>query len=325
MVHRPALIGLLACALWLSASALACAGQAPLHPKAVVLNEAGVAALAAGDLTTAEARFALALEFHPRFVDALVNLALVELEQGNFALAKRTLDEAVAINRHIAQPHHGLGLLAERESRWPDAATHYRAALEVDPSFSPARANLARLYFEAGMLDDAREQYLRLIQVAPVDPVGYAGLAECLSRLGRDQEASRVLREAELTLGDAPELRIYHARQAMRDGEPATARALLEPLRNARGPIAREAWAWTGVAFLMEHRIELAVRSAEHALSFDRNHALATYVLAMALAERGDPAAERWLERAKRLAPDSSVLSEAMVRVAATAALRGEN
>ena len=56
-----------------------CAASAPLPPKAVDLNREGAAALAAGDLEVAEARLALALEFHPRFTEAWVNLGLLEM------------------------------------------------------------------------------------------------------------------------------------------------------------------------------------------------------------------------------------------------------
>jgi Flp pilus assembly protein TadD len=292
-----------------------CAGQAPLPPKAVTLNQAGVEALEQGDLTVAEARFALALEYHPRFVDALVNLGLVELQRGNFAQARHWLDEAVGINRHIAQPHHGLGLLEERRGKWARAAEHYREALRVDPGFVPARANLARLYFEGGRMDDAREQFLRLVQVAPEDPHGWTGLADCLYRLGRDDQAELVVAEAVSLLGnDIPVLRIHHARILLRQGDPASARDLLASVTTAPGPAGREAWAWMGMTYLVEGRPAEAARCAEQALSFERNHPLATYVLSMSLAEAGDPDAEAWLARARQLAPGNSVISEALGR-----------
>ncbi len=292
-----------------------CAGQAPLPPKAVTLNQAGVEALEQGDLTVAEARFALALEYHPRFVDALVNLGLVELQRGNFAQARQRLDEAVGINRHIAQPHHGLGLLEERRGKPARAAEHYRDALRVDPGFVPARANLARLYFEGDRLDDAREQFLRLVQVAPDDPHGWTGLADCLYRLGRDEQAEQVVTEAISLLGnDIPVLRIHHARVLLRQGDGASARDLLAALTTAPGPAGRDAWAWMGMAYLVEGHVAEAARCAERALSYERNHPLATYVLAMSLAEADDPDAEAWLARARQLTPGNSVISEALRR-----------
>ena len=41
----------------------ACAGAAPLPPKAIQLNDQGTQALAEGDLETASARFEVALEY----------------------------------------------------------------------------------------------------------------------------------------------------------------------------------------------------------------------------------------------------------------------
>src|SRR5437016_2981050 len=128
-MQRTGLAGLLA---W-AALSIACAGTAPLAPKAVDLNRAGTEALAHGDLETAEARFALALEYHPRFVEALTNLGLVEMQRGNLARARLHFERARRINADLAQPHHALGVLSERE-RHPDvAAEHYRDALKVDP------------------------------------------------------------------------------------------------------------------------------------------------------------------------------------------------
>ena len=101
---------------------VACAGTAPLPPKALALNEAGVAALAAGDLEAADARFSLALEYNPKFVDALTNQGLVELQRGNFERARQLLTRARRLNPDVAQPHHALGVLAERERR-PDLAS----------------------------------------------------------------------------------------------------------------------------------------------------------------------------------------------------------
>src|SRR6188768_4000823 len=104
---------------------LACAGTAPLPPKGLALNEAGVAALAAGDLETADARFSLALEYNPKFVDALTNQGLVELQRGNFERARQLLTRARRLNPDVAQPHHALGVLASASAArtWPPRAT----------------------------------------------------------------------------------------------------------------------------------------------------------------------------------------------------------
>src|SRR4051812_49426977 len=92
--------------------ATGCAGTAPLAKKAVALKHAWAEAMAKGALETAEARFALALEYPPQFVEALTNLGLLEMQRGNLARARLELERARRINPDLAQPHHGLGVLA---------------------------------------------------------------------------------------------------------------------------------------------------------------------------------------------------------------------
>src|ERR1044071_5941388 len=117
---------------WILPLVAGCSAGAPLPPQAAALNAAGVEALAAGDLETADARLSVALEYSPRFVEALVNLGLVEVERGNFARARLLCERARRLNPDVAQPHHALGILAERERR-PDVASKlYYEALRVD-------------------------------------------------------------------------------------------------------------------------------------------------------------------------------------------------
>src|SRR5690606_37667599 len=170
-----------------------CSSRPPLPPEAIELNDEGIGYLASADLETADTRFRLALEYNPHFVEALVNLGLVELERGNFTRAGQLLQRARRINEHVAHPHHGLGVLDERVGDREGAAAHYRDALAVDPGFAPARLNLARLLFDANDLYHAKAEFAKLTQVAPGLAEAHAGLAETLIRLGRRREAEQVV------------------------------------------------------------------------------------------------------------------------------------
>jgi tetratricopeptide (TPR) repeat protein len=288
---------------------LGCAGTAPLAPKAVDLNRAGSDALAAGDLQTAEARFALALEYHPRFVEALTNLGLVEMQRGNFARARVQLERARRINPDLAQPHHGLGVLAEREHRPDLAAEHYRDALKVNPGFGSSRANLGRLLYAAGQYDEAREQFLRLVEVDPGQLAGHTGLAETLLQLERFQESEQVVAKALGEFGDAPELLLLAARHLLRANKLDQAEQVLVPLTAKSDDIGRAAWAWLGACRLARGQLRPALDAANRAFALDRDDPLATYVVAMALREARDERAVRWLERAHLLAPQNSVVT----------------
>ncbi len=151
----------------LASHVAACSSAPPLPPAAVALNRDGTDALARGDLEVAEARFALAREYAPRFVEAWVNLGMVELRRGNLSGARKHLERARGLNGDLPAPHHGLGVLADVTNNPDGAMDHYRAALRVDPGFFPARLNLARCLFANGHFEEAAGQFLRATEVAP--------------------------------------------------------------------------------------------------------------------------------------------------------------
>jgi tetratricopeptide (TPR) repeat protein len=281
----------------------ACRQAAPLPPKAVSLNNAGVEALARGDLETAGARFDLALEYNGRFLEALVNQGLVEMERGNFARARQLLARARRLNPDVAQPHHALGVLAERESRPDRASAFYMEALRVDPGFAPARANLARLYFNAHRYERAALEYKRLVEVAPNEPLAVSGLIDSLLELGRTAEADDLLGRGLARFPDSPELKLLQARCDLRQGRFEKALADLTPLAARSDGTAVAALGWMATAELASGRPRLAIGAARRALALIPDDSVATYVLAVALAQVGDRSAGLWRARARELLP----------------------
>jgi tetratricopeptide (TPR) repeat protein len=292
-----------AIALTLPVFCFACAGSAPLPAKALDLNRAGVDALAAGDLETADARFGLALEYNPNFVDALTNQGLVELQRGNFERARQLLTRARRLNPDVAQPHHALGVLAERERRPDLASRNYYEALRVDPGFAPSRNNLAHLLYDGGLFEDALVQFKRLVEVEPNAVDALAGLAATLLHLERVNEAGDVIERALGLTPESPELAILSARLEMRRGEFDAAIARLLPLTGGRNDLAVHALSWLSAAELACGRPHAAVDAAERAIRLAPDDALASYALAISLKKLDDPGAKRWLDRASALSP----------------------
>lgn len=274
-----------------------------MPPKALDLNRAGVDALAAGDLETADARFSLALEYNPNFVDALTNQGLVELQRGNFERARQLFTRARRLNPDVAQPHHALGVLEERERRPDLASRDYYEALRVDPGFAPSRANLAHLLYDGGLYEDALVQFKRLIEIAPDVADAQAGLAATLLHLERVDEAAAVINDALGAAPDAPELIIVAARLELRRGEFEAAIARLTPLTSERSDLAVHALAWLAAAQLSAGRPRAALAAAERAIALAPDDALASYALGVSLKKLGDRSAQRWLDRASTLAP----------------------
>ncbi len=281
------------CLHWLMPLALVtvlgCASRPPLPPHAISLNDVGVAALGAGDLQTAEARFTLATEYGPRFTEAWVNLGLVELRRGNLQRAYKRFDHARDLNPDLPTPHHALGLLAEKRHLEGEAERHYALALRVDPGFLPARQNLGRLLFARRAFDDAKSQFLRLTEVSPREMAGHLGLVECLFRLHREGEADEALARARRLLGDAPELRLLLGRQLLHRGNFDEAERMFADLTaSPDARIAGAAWAFVGVARLGKGDGVGAERAAGEALRVDRDDPVATYAMAIALVARGE-------------------------------------
>lgn len=268
-------VGLLAVFV-LGLTTLACSTVPPLPPKALELNRDGALALAAGDIATAEARLAVALEYSPRFTEAWVNLGYVELRRGNLARARSHFVKARDLNPDLPAPHHALGLLADRRELGQEAERHYRQALKVDPGFVSSRANLARRLFQRGAFEEARDQYLRLTEVAPTDMAGYVGLGECLFRLGREGEADDVVARARRRFGDAPEVRLLLARQMLhREAFVEAEEVLSELTADADRSRASAAWAWIAVARRARNDVTGAATAARESLALDRTNAIA--------------------------------------------------
>ena len=267
-------------AVLLAASPAGCVPGAPLPAKAIALNRDGAIALTQGDLSVAEARIALALEYSPRFTEAWVNLGLIELERANFERARRALVKARDLNPDLPAPHHALGLIAERQGRSGEAEGHYRAALKVDPGFAPARINLARSLFDRGALEDAREQFLRLTQVAPDLAEGWAGLCDSLLRLQRIDDADDVLGDAIARFGRTPRLAIMDARLLLQRNAFSDAEERLESLTDDPNRAqAAEAFAWLAIARLGEGDSVGAVAAARRALAIAPHLEVARFAL----------------------------------------------
>lgn len=257
-----------------------CAARGPLHPNAVALNQAGAQALAHGQLEVAAARFSLALEYNPSFVEAWINLGLVELALGDVASAERRFLRALSLDKDAAGAHVGLGALAERRKDLAGAEKHYRAALAIDPGLPEPRANLARLLAGRGALDEAREHFLRLTEVRADDTAGWVGLVEVLLRLERTSEAAEVAERALTHFGPGiPEIELARARVDVSTGAWDAAIARLRPLASAKTAVGNAAGGWLAVAHLGKGDRAAAEKAAKAVLARDPDDALAKHVL----------------------------------------------
>ena len=127
--------------------------------------------------------------------------ALRALKRGEYARAETELISLLA--EHELTPNDRAFLLNKRGvariglQRHEDARADFEAALELNPSFAPAIANLGNLLLEAADLDGAIAAYERAIACDAEYAVAYFNLGVAYKRRGRVAEGVRALRQAQ--------------------------------------------------------------------------------------------------------------------------------
>jgi DNA-binding response OmpR family regulator len=75
---------------------------------------------------------------------ALIELSKRYISDRDFATARETIHKAIAADPSHAEAYNLLGALFEIKGDWLEAQKFYRAAMDIDPTFKPAGANLER-------------------------------------------------------------------------------------------------------------------------------------------------------------------------------------
>lgn len=116
---------------------------APDNPEA--FTKLGVIFLSRGELGPAEENFRHAVRLEPGDADPHRYLGVVLFGKGDLEPAARQFHEALRYSRgKDAVAHNNLGSIRARQGRLDRAVEHYRAALELEPRYAEARANLEK-------------------------------------------------------------------------------------------------------------------------------------------------------------------------------------
>ena len=104
-----------------------------------------------GKLDEAESHYRNAVRQRPDFLEAWVNLGVLESVRGRYDEGSRALEEAVRIDPREPTALMSLGALRERQHRWNEAAAYYARAAEAIPNDPDPKQRLARLR-ESGLI-----------------------------------------------------------------------------------------------------------------------------------------------------------------------------
>ncbi|MFV1987500.1 MAG: tetratricopeptide repeat protein, partial [Gemmatimonadota bacterium] len=197
---------------------------------------------------------------------------------------------------------------------------------EDAPSASTAEILAARgageAYLQQDRLDEALAEFGRLVEIAPHEPAGYAGLGLIALREGRFTDAEEFLAEARSRAPDDPELILALARIRQETGDAAGARSLLLEALDRDPTHARTLWLLAAIEAVAQgpgspahvERLE-AVAAVEPG-----NLAVLVELIDARLASGSTDMALEGLEAFRSLAPDLSAEADAVFAEAENAA-----
>lgn len=122
-------------------------------------------------LAEAESAYLTAIDAHPKFFLALLNLGRLELFQKRYDVAIRVLEQAVLVQPDSADANYFLGEAYLQSKRGSSAVIYFEAALRLDPKgMAEVHLKLARLYDRTGMKDKAAAEYEQFLRQTPDYP-----------------------------------------------------------------------------------------------------------------------------------------------------------
>lgn len=312
--------------------------QAPPQPTA--LFQEGSAALKAGNLTVAEARFQEVIQLDPRSAAAWSNLGVVYMRQRKWDKALRNLNEAAKLAPQIAGIRLDIGLVHFRTlnyeaARAPLASVvhddsgsvqarfllalcdffteHNREAVEaLQPIWDSQSGNINYLYVltvsaeKSGQKDVYQRALQQLMKVGRNTPEMHLLMAKAYLLRLQDDKALEELKKAREASPRLPFLHYYLAMVYKMRGELDQASG--ELLRDiAIEPDVAYSYDQLGQIYYAQQKFDQAAKAFHQALQRDKNVADAYYGLAKIFRQRKDyPGALRQLNEAERLAPESA-------------------
>lgn len=127
----------------------------------------GLLQVSTGDLLAARASFTQAKVKSPNDVETIFNLAKIEMSLGNYAQAVDSFELALALSPTRADFHHGLGKGLKAMEQWDSAIAHLKEAGRLKPTDLEFALDLACLYSERGMVEDADNIYRITLDLYP--------------------------------------------------------------------------------------------------------------------------------------------------------------
>lgn len=139
--------------------------------------------------------FQQAVDLDPKFATALAYLGLTYDETGRSAEAIALYNRALAADEKLAAAHYlaANALLRDPNGDLAVAEKHLTRSIEIDPTFSPGRLALARVYMRTDRFEQAAPQLEAVVAAEPNLTEALYQLSRVYIRLKRKEDADRTL------------------------------------------------------------------------------------------------------------------------------------
>jgi tetratricopeptide (TPR) repeat protein len=182
---------------------------------AEAINNLGLAYLGQGDTAKALGSFRIAAGKNPKLAQPHLNLGDIALARGDGASAVGAYHRGIAADSSYGPIYNALGVLFARAKVFDSAVAVLRLCTQKNPDYPSAWANLGNVLFETDQPEEAVEAIRRAMELNPGVPTMRYNLAAAYVKLGNIDEAKHQL---EILLQQVPNY--------------APAQELLKTLRN---------------------------------------------------------------------------------------------
>lgn len=170
---------------------------ADVHNLLGVINHIG------GRFQNALENFNKALSINPRYTEALLNLAVLYNDLGEYGKAKALYTQLKQSNKkkaHDIEPvlkgklsnlHAEIGDIYRSISMFPYAVEEYKKALHLNPAYHDIRTKLGQALREQGKLKDSVKEFKQVIKANPKYNSARVQLGVTLYSMGKPVEAKK--------------------------------------------------------------------------------------------------------------------------------------
>jgi Flp pilus assembly protein TadD len=193
----------------------------------------GLSSWKAGDLDRAESAFVRSLELDPKHVKTLLNLARVNLDQGNPKDALSRVTTAIKLDSTSGEGYRLMGRVRAALNEPNEAIAAYRVALSRDPNDVWAMNNMGLLMIQQGRNEEALGPLARAVQVDSTVAVFQNNLGIALEHTGRFALAGQSYKAAIAVDGGYTKAKLSLARVEGRKEDPSVTPVELATLAEA--------------------------------------------------------------------------------------------